>query len=50
MRCQDCVQVIAETNQGYINSKVPLRIKAHCTQAADLNDMSDGEAMLTAFR
>ena len=30
--------VIDETNQGYINSKVPLRIKKHCTEQVDIAD------------
>ena len=26
------LEVIAETNQGYINSKIPIRVKAHCME------------------
>merc|ERR1711962_1570721 len=29
---------VAETNQGYINSKVPLRIKKHCTEQTTISD------------
>jgi hypothetical protein len=43
-------QVIAETNQGYVNSKVPLRVKAHCIEQATINDMSSASAILSAFR
>merc|ERR1719228_867576 len=31
-------QVIEETNQGYINSKVPLRVKLFCHEEAPVND------------
>jgi len=31
-------QVIAETNQGYINSGIPLRVRSHCIAAATLHD------------
>lgn len=43
-------QVTAETNQGYINSLIPVRIKIHCIEAAELDDNNDGSAMLTSFR
>merc|ERR1719348_907340 len=42
-------QVIAETNQGYINSRVPLRVKSHCIAAASLRDNYDSSAMLNQF-
>jgi len=29
---------VAETNQGYINSQVPLRIKKHCTEQTTISD------------
>jgi len=41
-------QVIQETNQGYINSKVPLRVKAHCSEQATINDQN-GSGILSAF-
>ena len=31
-------ELIHETNQGYINSKVPLRIKLHCSKQVDIAD------------
>jgi len=31
-------QVIAETNQGYRNSKVPIRVKLHCLIKSDIRD------------
>jgi len=43
-------QVTAETNQGYINSLIPVRIKIHCIEAADMNDMADGRQQIYAFR
>merc|ERR550519_1473594 len=43
--------VIAETNEGYINSQIPIRIKLHCIELAkDLHDMEDGQDMIDAFR
>ena len=32
--------IIDETNRGFVNSKVPIRIKLHCVEAADINDIS----------
>merc|ERR1719397_715090 len=43
-------QVVAETNQGYINSKIPVRMVAHCIEAAPLNDNPSGSAMIGEFR
>merc|ERR1719322_75746 len=42
-------QVIAETNQGYINSLIPVRIKLHCTELAPIEEVWDGSDMLTNF-
>jgi len=42
-------QVTAETNQGYINSLIPVRMKIHCIEAAELDD-ERGSAMLTTFK
>merc|ERR1719167_1660030 len=42
-------QVIAETNQGYINSKVNVRVKAHCTKQVDFAEQNDGFTMLRTF-
>merc|ERR1719481_36439 len=43
-------QVVAETNQGYINSNIPLRVKAHCIEEADLHDQQSGGDMLGKFK
>lgn len=43
-------QVTAETNQGYINSLIPVRIKIHCIEPAELDDLNGGSEMLSAFR
>merc|ERR1719397_2293248 len=43
-------QVVAETNQGYINSKIPVRMVAHCIEAVPLNDNPSGSAMIGEFR
>ena len=38
--------VIDETNQGYINSKVPLRIKKHCAEQVSIADgLSSGASL-----
>merc|ERR1719167_457480 len=42
-------QVIAETNQGYINSKVNVRVKAHCTKQVDFAEVYNGFTMLDTF-
>merc|ERR1712180_54042 len=43
-------QVIAETNQGYINSKVPVRVKAHCTKQVDFAEVFDGFKMMDIWK
>ena len=43
-------QVIQETNQGYINSKVPLCVKALSSELATLNDVSSSSVMLSSFK
>jgi len=42
-------QVIAESNQGYINSNIPVRISRFCIEQATLNDIADAGDMLTEF-
>jgi len=42
-------QVIAETNQGYMNSRVNLRVKLHCIEMATLHDSMDGNRLLYDF-
>jgi hypothetical protein len=42
--------MIAEINEGYTNSDIPIRVKLACIEAADLNDKSEGNKMLTAFK
>ena len=42
-------QVLAETNQGYINSKVPMSIKLHCIEKATVNDVSTSLATVNNF-
>ena len=43
-------QMIAETNQGYINSGIPLRIRSHCIAAATLHDHPHYITMINQFR
>merc|ERR1719357_1577111 len=42
-------QVIAETNQGYINSGIPVRIRSHCIAAATLHDHPHYITMINQF-
>ena len=42
-------QVLAETNQGYVNSDVPLRVSKYCIEPAGLGDGSDTVSMLNTF-
>ena len=42
-------QMIAVMNQGYMNSKLPIRVALHCIEAADLQDTKDGGTMLRKF-
>ena len=44
------VQVIAETNQGYINSGIPLRVRSLCIKAATLHDNPNHITMFNQFR
>ena len=43
-------QVIAETNQGYINSGVPIRAKLHCAMESDIADGEPAEITLQKFK
>merc|ERR1719412_1825009 len=43
-------QIIAETNQGYINSMMPVRIAKFCSEEASFNDIEDSSDALKAFR
>ena len=42
-------QVIDETNEGYINSKIPIRVAKFCSERATLNDQDVWEANLGPF-
>ena len=41
---------ISETNQGYINSNIPVRVAKHCIEKATINDVSSSSTMLSNFR
>ena len=43
-------QVLAETNQGYANSLVPLRVVKHCLELATIDDVPASSDMLSNFR
>merc|ERR1711892_780091 len=42
-------QVVAETNQGYINSNIPVRVKIFCIEATTLNDEEQSSTLFTKF-
>ena len=42
-------QVIAETNQGYENSGIPVRVSRFCIEAATINDIADTGDFISAF-
>ena len=42
-------QLIAETNQGYINSNIPIRVKIFCKEATTLNDESESATLFTKY-
>ena len=42
-------QVLAETNQGYVNSDVPLRVSKYCIEPAGISDGSDTISVLNTF-
>ena len=44
------LKVIAETNQGYINSEIPVRVEKFCIEPASINDKSDAGDLLSAFK
>lgn len=43
-------QVIQETNQGYYNSRVPLKAKVLCIEEATIDDMPSSKEQLSAFK
>ena len=42
-------QLLAETNQGYVNSLVPIRVKLHGMEEATISEVLDPYALLAAF-
>ena len=42
-------QVLAETNQGYVNSNIPMTIKLHCIEPASISDTSSSSALMLSF-
>ena len=43
-------QVLAETNQGYINSGVPVRVARFCVELATINDTAPTLTFLNNFQ
>ena len=43
-------QVLAETNQGYANSQVPLTVTRFCIEAATIDEIEDSSDFIAAFR
>ena len=41
--------MIAETNQGYKNSQVALKVRLHCIQQSDVADGQDSSTTLEQF-
>ena len=41
---------IAETNAGYRNSGIKIKLKLHCVEEADINEGSGGSRLLSKFR
>ena len=42
-------QVIAETNQGYANSQIPVTVTRFCIEAATINDIADTSTFISTF-
>merc|ERR1711962_205050 len=42
-------QLTKLTNQGYIDSKIPVRLISHCIEATNLRDVDDSSKMLETF-
>ena len=42
-------QVLAETNQGYINSQIPITVTSFCIEQASINDIASPSTALSAF-
>ena len=42
-------QVLAETNQGYANSLIPVTVTRHCIEAATINDIADTSTFISTF-
>ena len=42
-------QAIAETNQGYLNSEIPLTVSLFCLEAATINDIADTSTFISTF-
>ena len=42
-------QVLAESNQGYVNSQMPVRITKLCIGAATINDIADTSTFISTF-
>ena len=42
--------VISETNLGYINSGIPLRVKKHCIVVSDIRETGHNADSWDAFR
>eukprot|EP00088_Acartia_fossae_P046338 TRINITY_DN5000_c0_g1_i3.p1 TRINITY_DN5000_c0_g1~~TRINITY_DN5000_c0_g1_i3.p1 ORF type:complete len:381 (+),score=55.28 TRINITY_DN5000_c0_g1_i3:618-1760(+) len=43
-------QIVAETNQGYKNSGVPMKLKVHCIELATVHDTSNVVTMILNFK
>ena len=42
-------KVIADTNEGFDNSEIPVKLSVHCIEPASVSETSDGVRMLQRF-
>ena len=43
-------QVLAETNQGYANSFIPIQVELHCLEKATVTEIPDSKNMISNFQ
>ena len=42
--------MLAETNEGYMNSNIPIRVELFCIEKLNIAEIYDGSAMLGKFK
>ena len=43
-------ELIAEANEGFANSNIPLSVRIHCIELSDIKDGQDSDTMLRRFK